>query len=317
MKLDLNLLRVFDAIHTARNVSRAADALDLTQPAVSQGLTRLRNLMGDPLFVRAAGGVVPTARAQRMAPAIHDALRALESAVQDSSEFDPAQAERVFRLHMTDIGEDQFLPRLVTAMRLRAPRTRIETMRVPLADLGPAMDQGRVDLAFGFLPGLKSMRSAILFQDRYIILMREGHPFARRHGARLRAPDAIQALDFITVRTHAYTRTALEALRAAERIRVTTEHFMALPALIEATDLAVIIPRNIALSFAPRGRYAIIEADLPRREFDVGIHWSHRYDKDPANRWLRGVALELYREASPPTPMGAGARLVMRRNRSA
>lgn len=298
MKLDLNLLRVFDAIYTARNVSRAAAALDLTQPAVSQGLTRLRNLIGDPLFVRAAGGVMPTARAQRMAPAIHDALRALESAVQDSSGFDPARTERVFRLHMTDIGEDQFLPRLITAMRMRAPRTRIETLRVPLADLASAMDQGRVDLAFGFLPGLKSMRSATLFQDRYIILMREGHPFARRHGARLRTPDAVQSLDFITVRTHAYTRTALEALRAADRIRVTTEHFMALPTLIEATDLAVIIPRNIAaLSFVPRGRYAIIEADLPHHEFDVGIHWSHRYDKDPANRWLRGVAQELYRDA--------------------
>ncbi len=297
MKLDLNLLRVFDAIYTARNVSRAATALDLTQPAVSQGLTRLRNLVGDPLFVRAAGGVVPTVRAQRTAPAIHEALYALESAVQGSAGFDPAQAERVFRLHMTDIGEDQFLPRLITTARLRAPRTRIETMRVPLNDPEASMDQGRVDLAFGFLPGLKSMRSAILFQDRYIILMRKGHPFARQHGARLRTLDAIQTLDFITVRTHAYTRTALEALSAASRVRVTTEHFMALPALIEATDLAVIIPRNIALSFAPRGHYAIIEADLPRHEFDVGIHWSHRYDKDPANRWLRDLALELYQDA--------------------
>src|SRR5690606_24435629 len=101
MKLDLNLLRTFDAIYTARNVSRAAAALDLTQPAVSQGLTRLRTLMGDPLFVRAPGGVVPTARAQRMAPAVHEALRALEHAVQDSAGFDPDQAERVFHLHMT------------------------------------------------------------------------------------------------------------------------------------------------------------------------------------------------------------------------
>lgn len=295
--LDLNLLRLFDVIHAARSVSQAADTLGLTQPAVSQGLTRLRTALGDPLFVRAAGGVRPTPRAERMAPAIHAALHALESAVADSAGFDPAQADRVFRLHMTDIGEGRFLPRLITALREHAPHTRIETLRLGAVELALAMDQGRVDLAFGFLPGLKAMRSAILFQDRYIILMRKHHPLARRLARHAATQEIVRTLEFITVRTHAYTLTALETLQMGDRIRLTTEHFMALPAILEATDLAVIMPRNIALSsFSPRQEFALIEADFPMREFDVDIHWSPRYDADPANRWLRSLVLDLYQD---------------------
>lgn len=295
--LDLNLLRVFDAVYSAGSVSRAAALLDLTQPAVSQGLTRLRTLIGDPLFIRAAGGVAPTPRAQRMAQPIHDALQALESAALDSAPFDPLQSDRRFRLHMTDIGEGQFLPRLAQAMRLRAPRAHIETMRLPVPELAPALDQGRIDLAFGFLPGLQDVQSAVMFQDRYIILMRRDHPFALKpHPAPIPLDD-IRALEFIAVRTHAYTHTALEALHMQSRIRLTTEHFMALPTVIDSSDLAVIIPRNIARSFVPAERYAIVEADFPLREFDVGIHWSRRQDGDPAHRWLRSLVLELYQES--------------------
>lgn len=296
--LDLNLLRLFDSIHAARSVTQAADTLGLTQPAVSQGLTRLRTALGDPLFVRAGGGVRPTPRAERMAPAIHAALHALERAVADSAGFEPAKAERVFRVYMTDIGEGRFLPQFITALRLRAPHTRIETLHPGMAELALAMDQGRVDIAVGFLPNLRGMRSATLFQDRYAILMRDGHPFSRaRPQGTARAAD-IRALEFITVRTHAYTHTALEALQLGDRVRLTTEHFMALPAIIEATDLAVIMPRNVALSsFAPHRRFAVIDADFPMRELDVSVHWSPRYDGDPANRWLRSLMLELYTEA--------------------
>jgi DNA-binding transcriptional LysR family regulator len=299
--IDLNLLRLFDAIHTARSVSQAADALRLTQPAVSQGLARLRSALGDPLFVRAAGGVRATPRADRMAPAIHAALHALETAVVDSAGFDPTRAERTFRLHMTDIGEGRFLPQLIPALRKRAPHTRIEALRLGTHELALAMDQGRVDLAFGFLPGLEAMRSAVLFQDRYVILVRKRHPLVRALKSHAATPDLVRTLEFITVRTHAHTLMALETLRMGDRVRLTTEHFMALPAILEATDLAVIMPRNIALSsFAPHQEFELIDTDFPMREFDVGIHWSPRYDADPANRWLRSLVLELYRDQPQP-----------------
>lgn len=292
--IDLNLLRLFDAVYNTRNVSRAAVALDLTQPAVSQGLTRLRNRLGDPLFIRGAGGVTPTPRADQLAGPIHDALRALEGAIFESGSFDPSLSGKVFRLHMTDIGEGRFLPALINAVRHLAPHARIETLPIPTNEIEQALDRGRIDLAFGFLPSVTGTRRAKLFPDRYIVLMRRDHPFAAQHGRQpIRLYD-MQYLDFISVRTHAYTMRTLQALNLEYRIRLTTEHFMALPDTIQATDLAVIMPHNIAVAFPNRDQYAIIEAAFPMRDFEVSIHWSQRYDADPSSQWLRRVVLELY-----------------------
>ncbi|MBV6274100.1 LysR family transcriptional regulator [Alcaligenaceae bacterium CGII-47] len=292
--IDLNLLRLFDAVYNARNVSRAAIALDLTQPAVSQGLTRLRNWLGDPLFIRGAGGVTPTPRADRLAGPIHDALHALEGAIFESGSFDPSQSRKVFRLHMTDIGEGRFLPALINAVRQLAPHARIETLPIPGSELEQALDRGRIDLAFGFLPLLANTRRAKLFSDRYIVLMRRGHPFVTQSGHQLIRLYDMQQLDFISVRTHAYTIRTLQALNLEYRIRLTTEHFMALPAIIQATDLAVIMPHNIAQAFPSNDQYAILDAVFPMRDFEVSIHWSQRHDADPSNQWLRHIVLDLY-----------------------
>ena len=103
--LDLNLLRLFDAVWRMRSVSRAAETLDLSQPAASQGLARLRALLGDALFVRSGGGVAPTPRAERLAQAVQSALATLEEALNESEVFDPLQARKTFRMHLSDIGE--------------------------------------------------------------------------------------------------------------------------------------------------------------------------------------------------------------------
>ena len=151
-KIDLNLLRLFDAVQRAGSVSRAAEQLELTQPAASQGLTRLRTLLHDPLFVRAPGGVRPTPVAQRLAAPVRHALATLEVALGESAGFDPRESKRAFRIHMSDIGEGRFVPPLMAALRTQAPGVRIETLPLPRGDIAAALDAGRIDLAFGFLP---------------------------------------------------------------------------------------------------------------------------------------------------------------------
>ncbi|OWT64126.1 LysR family transcriptional regulator [Candidimonas nitroreducens] len=295
--IDLNLLRLFDAVYRTRNVSRAALSLDLTQPAASQGLTRLRRLVGDPLFVRAAGGVQPTARAQRLAAAVGDALASLEAALAESAHFDPLLSQRTFRLHMTDVGEGSFLPGLMIALRERAPNVRLASEPVAPEQIGPAMDRGRIDCAFGFLPTVKETRRVLLFQDRYVVLLRSGHPHVgRRRGARALL-EGLRELEFVSVRTHENTLRILQVLNLEDRLRLTTEHFMALPAVIKASDLAVVMPRNIARSFAAEGGYTILEPEFPLRDFDVSLHWSRRYEADPGNRWLRELIVELFGSA--------------------
>ncbi len=296
--VDLNLLRLFDTVYRTRNVSRAAELLDLTQPAVSQGLTRLRALIHDPLFVRAPGGVQPSPRADRLADAVRSALAGLEEALNESEQFEPLQSRKTFRIHMSDIGEARFLPELMVTLREQAPGVRVETSPLPPAAIADALDSGRIDFAFGFLPSVKDTQHVQLLKDRYIVLLREGHPFAagfnrrRRGGAALL--DALRQLEFVAVRTHSDTLRILQLMQLEDRLRLTTEHFMVLPAIVRATDLGVVMPRNIARLFSEAGGYTIIEPPFPLRDFTVALHWSRRYEADPGNRWLRQTVVALF-----------------------
>jgi len=292
--VDLNLLRLFDAVYRTRNVSRAAELLDLTQPAASQGLTRLRALVHDPLFMRAAGGVQPTPKAQRLAEPVRQALATLEQALGETAGFDPAHSARSFQLHMSDIGEGRFLPPLMAALRERAPGLRVETRPLPREQITEALDTGRVDFAFGFLPMVKETERVELVKDRYIVLLRAGHPFTRKRRTGRALLEALAELEFVVVRSHVDTLRIVQQQGLEGRMRLVTEHFLVLPSIVGATDLAAIMPRSIALDLA--GACTIVEPDFPQREFAVSLHWSKRFAADPGNRWLRGVIEELFRE---------------------
>jgi DNA-binding transcriptional LysR family regulator len=292
--IDLNLLRLFDGVYATRNVSRAAEQLDLTQPAASQGLTRLRGLLKDPLFVRGAGGVQPTPRADRLADPVRQALATLEEALSESEAFEPLRSRRSFRMHLSDIGEGRFLPELMVLLRRVAPGVRLESMPLPRGEIVDALDSGRIDVALGFLPGVKDTQRVQLLEDRYIVLLRHGHPFTRRRrSARLLLAE-LRQLEFVAVRSHADTLRILQLLKLEDRLRLTAEHFLALPSIVRATDLAVVMPHNIALGFAAEGGYAIVAPPLPLRDFAVSLHWSRRFESDPGNRWLRQQILALF-----------------------
>jgi DNA-binding transcriptional LysR family regulator len=268
--------------------------LDLTQPAASQGLTRLRTLVQDPLFMRGAGGVQPTPKAQRLAEPVRQALAMLEQALAETAGFEPAQASRSFHIHMSDIGESRFLPQLMVTLREQAPGVQIETRPLPREQVTEALDAGRIDFAFGFLPMVKDTQRLQLLKDRYVVLLRAGHPFARKRRTGKALLEALRELEFVGVRSHADTLRIVQQLQLESRLRLVTEHFMVLPAIVAATDLAAVMPRNIARGF--EGGYAIVEPEFPQRDFVVSLHWSKRFESDPGNRWLRGVIEKLFKE---------------------
>jgi DNA-binding transcriptional LysR family regulator len=292
--IDLNLLRLFDAVYRTGNVSRAAELLDLTQPAASQGLSRLRTLIHDPLFMRSARGMQPTPKAQRLAEPVRQALAMLEQALGATAEFDPAHTERSFRIHMSDIGESRFLPELMVVLRERAPGVRVETRPLPREQITEALDAGRIDFAFGFLPSVKDTQRVKLLEDRYIVLLREGHPFTRKRRTGPALLAALRELEFVAVRSHADTLRIVQQVQLEDRLRLVTEHFLVLPAIVRATDLAAVMPRNIARGF--EGGYAVVEPAFPDRDFVVSLHWSRRFEADPGNRWMRAVIEEMFRE---------------------
>ena len=286
--LDLNLLRLFDAVYRTGSVSRAAEALDTAQPVVSQGLARLRLALADAVFERVAGGMRPTPLAERLAPTVQACLAMLERALAEAQAFDPATSQRVFRLHMSDIGESRFLPMLMARLHECAPGVRIETMYMEPADLGPALEQGRIDFAFGFLPHLRGMQHLPLLTDRYVIVVRREHPLAA-HGEDPQAvAKALTALDFVAVRTHVDTTRILGLLQLESQLRLTVEHFTALPSIVERSNLAAVMPRAIHGLFPPE-RYAVIDPKFPLEEFTVSLHWSRRFENEPAHRWFRAL----------------------------
>lgn len=288
---DLNLLQAFHAVHATRSVTRAAEQLGVSQPTVSHALRRLRVLFEDALFVRVQGGMAPTAKAERLAVAVGHAFSTLESAIRETESYDPARSERTFRLHMSDIGETIFLPPLVAALARVAPRVKLEVQQLTGAEIRPALESGRIDLALGYIPELDVERRFLL-HERYVVLMREAHPLARRAPTR----SLLARLDYVLVRSHPATERALRALGLGDRVRLTLPHFMVLPRIIADTDLAVVLPSRLATVFRRMGHYVVWQprAGLPR--FDVSVHWYWRYADEPGNRWLRERIVELLGE---------------------
>lgn len=295
-EIDLNLLHVFAAVHQARSVSRAADRLGLSQPAASHALTRLRLLLHDPLFTRAPGGVRPTPKADRLAPQVLAALQLLDAALQETDLFDAARSRRRFTLHMSDIGADEFLPLLMADLGRQAPGVMLEAVQLAPEAIAPALEQGRLDLAFGYLPGIAGTEQATLLTERYVVLLRRGHPLARG----LRDRDALQRLDFIVVHSHSEPARALQQLGLEPRIRLVLPHFMVVPPILEATDLAVVMPSRPAQRFAARHGLQVLEPDLGLPPFPVAMHWNWRHANDPGHQWLRERALAMSEALSSP-----------------
>jgi len=291
---DLNLLVVFQAIHAEGSVSRAAERLGVSQPTVSHALAKLRTLHGDPLFVRRSGGVAPTARADRLAVAVRQALHLLDVAAGEGDRYDPTRSGRTFRLHLTDIGETVFLPRLMAVLARQAPGVRLEASQLDERDLMPALESGRLDLAMGSLPILdgEAVERIVLLHERYVVVMRRGHPLERAKPLRA----ALARLDYVLVRSHSATARALRSLGLADRVRLSIPHFMVLPRILAETDLAVVMPWRLYEEFRLLGRYTVWRPRVGLPEFDVAVHWSSRHTGDPGHRWLRELIVQLFRE---------------------
>lgn len=306
--IDLNLLRLFDAVARTASVSEAAKLLRITQPAASQGLVRLRALLGDPLFSRSATGMQPSARAARMAPQIRAAISQMEQALRESEPFDAASSQRSFALHLSDIGEARFLPRLMQALQRQAPQVRLRTAPLPHSSIAAALDSGEIDLALGFLPTVKGTQHSVLMHDSYVLMVRSGHPCLQGslppslqnglqnafHNCFQSVPPNLQTLQYATVRTHTDTLHILKLLRLELRLVLSVAHFLALPSIVEATDLAVILPREIATSFAAQGSCTILDVPLPLQDFAVSVHSSAKAQPDDGVRWLRQTVVDTF-----------------------
>jgi DNA-binding transcriptional LysR family regulator len=290
--LDLNLLRVFDAVLQSRSVTGAAGRLGLTQPAVSNALGRLRQAFGDALFLRTPQGMEPTPYARELAEPVRRALTLLESALAHAPGFDPATSARSFRFYMSDLGQIEFLPPLVERVRRVAPGVRLEVPVLEPEHVADALASGSLDLAVGFLPALSPpLRRQALFRDPYLCLMRADHGISVL--TRKRFVEASHVL--VTYRGgHRVVEEALERAGASQRIVLRVPHFTVVPMVLERTDLILTLPARVARVFERRGKLKALPPPVPIPQAEVAVHWHERFEADPGNRWLRGLMVELY-----------------------
>jgi DNA-binding transcriptional LysR family regulator len=298
--LDLNLLRVFDAIYSTRSVTIASSTLHLTQPAVSKQLNRLREIFEDPLFVRTVEGMAPTPRAEALAGTVHRALAEVRSAFDSQLGFDPAQSDRTFRIYMNDAGQLALLPRVLAVLAADAPSINIETVQMPTARMRSlGLESGDVDLAVGYFENFDgSIRCQVLFEEWYVGMVRRGHPHI---GDTLSFEQFLRASHLVYqpaggghASQESFVDKAFWAAGVHRRVAVRLGHAVGLSSMTSLSDHLVVIPHQLALACARLAPVKILELPIEIPHFKVAQYWHERFHADPGNQWLRGIFRRLY-----------------------
>ena len=296
-KLDIDWLNVFIEVYKTQSVSRAAERLGIAQASASISLGKLRRHFGDRLFARTSQGMEPTPYARQIYPEILASLETLNRLVEaHGPRFDPATAQRQFRIAMTDISEVVVLPTLVNRLRRVAPGVLIEAERVS-ADSPRRLESGELDLAVGFMPQLEAgFYQQTLFQQDFVCLASRDHPRIRDKATRR----AFMAEGHIVVTTsgtgHAIVDKVLSQHGIERRIVLKVPSFLGVARLVARTELLVIVPRRLGETLARQEDVRMLEPPIALPPFEVKQHWHERFHADAGNAWLRATLAELLRD---------------------
>ena len=296
-EIDLNLLVVFNQLLVERRVSKVADNLGISQPAVSNSLAKLRKLFGDELFLRTPKGMEPTPFADQLAESVSYALAMIHSGVNQRTRFDPATERRSFTVGMTDIGEIVFLPELIARVKREAPGIALSTVRNRAINLRDELESGKVDMAIGLLPQLKAgFFQRRLFKQRYVCLMRRGHRLDKK---RITLAEYAGAEHLVVVSAgtgHGKVDELLQRSGIERTVQLTVPHYVSVGHILQRSELITTVPEKLAdRLLEPFGLAKVAHpAKLP--EVAINAFWHAKYHRSPANRWLRSVVFELFGE---------------------
>lgn len=305
-RIDLNLLVYLDALLRERNVTQAAQQLNLSQPAMSNGLRRLRTLFDDPLLVRTSEGMTPTERALELEPLVRDALSRIDRAVQPRSEFLPDQAQGVFRIMASDYAESTLFPKVLGALRAQAPSITLDIMTpsdVSFLDV----ERGKIDMVINRFDSMpQSFHQIPLWDDTFSCLLSPNHPiledftlekylqcdhvWVSKTGMGVGVgvnPDDVQRLGWVDA--------ALNRLGKKRQIRVFTRHYQAAMTLAEHNDLIVTLPTRAALLKRDNPRLVRRDPPLAIPPLELKMAWSPLLQHNPGNRWLRKLIVDTAR----------------------
>lgn len=298
MRTDLNLLRVLLAVYETGNVTSAAKRLEMSQPAASAALARLRSSFADPLFIRSGHVMEATPRAQGIIDRTREVIEIIDREILVGPTFDPADSEHEFVFCLSEIGEVVFLPKLFRFLRSAAPKARIKTLSLSPEVLVENLHEGRVDAVLGYFPDLTApnIYQQRLFSHDLTCLVRRGNPLGE---CRLSLEDFSQ-VDQLQVRDGSRRQEMFEAYLGKAGVRrnvvLQTSHYMSVPSIIESSDLLVVLPRTVANLYIHNENLRIIEPPIEIPRYDLKQYWHARFNEAPRSVWLRRQIVSLFSE---------------------
>ncbi|WP_454643782.1 LysR family transcriptional regulator [Bradyrhizobium liaoningense] len=304
-ELSMRLLQVFEEVYRTRSVSRAATELDISQPAISLALVKLRSHFHDPLFVRTSLGMEPTPFSQELISSVRNALRMLEKALGTTQKFHPFTATRRFTISMTDITQMLVLPLLLELIKSEAPGVTLGVARIT-GQSGRALESGEVDLVVGYVPSIGSgiYQRRLLMRD-FVCIASSRHPRIRR----TLSLSTFNAEGHLVVTASGsglqHAEKVLGARRVKRRILLQVPDLLGLDRLVGETELVATVPRPVGLYLALEGRVRVFEHPVKIPGYPVKLHWHERFHHDPANQWFRSLLAEIM---GPPAELIKGLR---------
>ena len=307
-RIDLNLLVYLDVLLRERNVTRAASYLGITQPAMSNGLRRLRELFDDPLLVRTSEGMTPTERALELQPVVRSVLAAVERAVQPKKPFDAARSTRVFRIMASDYAESTLIPAVLERLQREAPDIALDIM-TPSDVSYLNVEQGKVDMVINRFDSMpQSFHQNTVWQDSFSCLLSVDNPvlaggfdlesylqaqhvWVSKTGMGVGVgvdPSAAQDLGWVD--------EALARLGRKRRITVFTRHYQVAVLLATQKHLVVTVPSKLALLMRDNPRVVIKPPPFEIPPFELKMAWSPLLQRNPGHQWMRRLIGEVARE---------------------
>jgi DNA-binding transcriptional LysR family regulator len=286
-QLDFNLLVTLDTLLAERNVTYAARRLNMSQPALSARLARLREIFDDPLLLPVQRGMVPTHKAMELQPRLHDALEAVRQVVATDSSFDPSRAKGTIRIAASDYTQSALLLPLVHVLRQEAPGLRIAWHSLDLTTLQGQMERGTVDLAINRpQTAPEQLRMRRLCREDYVLIARSGHPAVRG----MIDLDLFCALDHIVASPDGGgfagpTDTVLEAMGRSRHVALSTPGFLIVPMIVANSDMIAVVPARIVRE--EQERLQVLDPPIGVPGFELAMIWHDRTTTHPIQRWLR------------------------------
>jgi len=297
-QLDLNLLRVFDAVARERHVTRAAERLNLSQPAVSNALARLRVALGDELFLRRPGGVELTALATALAGPIAEALDRLAETLSVRAPFDPATARRVFTVAMSEYAEAALAPRVLERMRAEAPNCLLAVSHGDRTNAEALLERGDAQLAIAVLAEPSALYTRIrMLPEAFMTLMRADHPLAEGELTLERFTSVPHLLHSPNGSRDGALDRALAEVGTARRLGAVVAHLSAVTEILGRTDMIMTLSARLATQMAESGRLVVRDPPLAVKHTRLSMVFHRRFEADPGHAWLRRMLIAEARKA--------------------